>query len=538
MFLRIYFSRWLTLLLLLAAGGSVSSAWAQTSERCGLCFEIRQFEVQGNTILTEDRLDAILAPYKGTEKDFGSVQQALEALENAYAALGFNAIQVILPEQTLESGVVRFMVMESRLAMIKVEGNRHFSTENVQRSLVSLAAGTTPNFDAMVDNLRLINENPAKQISVVMRAGLREGEVDAVANVTDKPPIRYAVTFDNTGNAQTGPFRIGVAVQHANLFDRDHVLSFQAITSPFHARQVRIYGLGYQAPVYAWNGIFGAFLGYSNVNSGTIFTAAGDFNIAGSGVIVGMRYTQHLPKRGNWDHRLSFGMDWKAYQNNVTVVGSERTLVPDSTVSPASLTWQFSRRDSSSDLSGYFSLVLNLPNLFGGNDAHDSQIQQMGLRPGANSDFQIWRYGLDLQEALAGDWMLRAGLSGQHARQMLLTSEMFGIGGANSVRGFLEREHANDHGHRASLEVYGPEMGSRIVNNLKLRALGFYDIGWVKRIHPTPQEIYSTGISSAGIGLRASVGNDLSLRLDYAKVLDGSHTSRGMRLHGSVSYIF
>ena len=50
-------------------------------------------------------------------------RQALETLEKAYAAAGFNAIQVLLPEQTLESGVVHFTVVESRLASIRIEGN-------------------------------------------------------------------------------------------------------------------------------------------------------------------------------------------------------------------------------------------------------------------------------------------------------------------------------------------------------------------------------------------------------------------------------
>jgi hemolysin activation/secretion protein len=115
---------------------------------------------------------------------------------------------------------------------------------------------------------------------------------------------------------------------------------------------------------------------------------------------------------------------------------------------------------------------------------------------------------------------------------------MFGIGGADSVRGFLEREHANDKGHRGSLELYTPDIGRTWLDGLRLRALGFYDFGWVKRVHPTPSEIFSTGISSAGVGVRASLGSDTSLRLDYAKVIDSSQTSRGMRLQGALSYVF
>jgi hypothetical protein len=30
----------------------------------------------------------------------------------------------------------------------------------------------------------------------------------------------------------------------------------------------------------------------------------------------------------------------------------------------------------------------------------------------------------------------------------------------------------------------------------------------------------------------------MSLRLDYAQVIDSSQTSRGMRLHGALSYVF
>ncbi|MDK9703259.1 MAG: hypothetical protein OEL20_08965 [Sulfuritalea sp.] len=516
-------------------GAPVSASPSPPASGGGLTFDITHYVAHGNTLLSQAALDEVLAPYKGPGRDFGTVQQALEALEKAYAAMGFNAIQVLLPEQTLESGAVHFMVVESRLASVKVEGNRHFSSENYQRSLHSLVPGKTPNFDQLVDDLRLANENPGKQVSVVMRAGENEGEVDAVVRASDQSPMRYAVTFDNTGNEQTGPFRIGAAVQHANVFDRDHVVSFQAITSPLRARQVRIYGLGYQAPVYSMSGSFGMFLGYSNVNSGTVNTVGGNFNIAGSGIILGLRYTQLIPKRGDWEHKLSFGWDWRAYQSNVTVTGGTAKLVPDVTVQPLSLTWQSALKKPDSELSAYVSLVQNLP---GGNDANDTQFQKVGARPGANALYQIWRYGFNYQKALGGDWAARANLTGQHTRQSLVTGEMFGIGGADSVRGFLEREHSNDKGHRGSLELYSPDLGQRLSDGLKLRILGFYDFGWVKRVHPIAQEVYSTGIASTGFGVRAGVGKKTTLRLDYATVVDDSHTSRGMRLHGALSYVF
>ena len=522
-------------MLLTALPAAAQQAPAPEGAEGGLRFAIERYAVDGSTLISQTEIDRALEGFTGAGRDFGTVQTALEALEKLYAAKGYNAVQVILPEQTLDSGVVRFTVVESRLASVRVEGNHYFSSENYRRALVSLRPGTTPNFDEMVDNLRMVNDNPARQATVVMRAGAAEGEVDAVVRATDQPPVRYALTFDNTGNAQTGPFRIGAAVQHANLFDRDHVASFQAITSPLRARQVHIYGFGYQAPVYETNGSVGLFLGYSNVNSGQVNTAAGNFNIAGSGIVFGLRYTQLLPKHGDWEHKLAFGWDWRAYQSNVTIVGGTTKLVPDVTVHPLSLTWQISRRKADEDVSAYVTLVQNLP---GGNDGNDRQFQQIGGRPGANALYQIWRYGFNYQKALDGDWAIRLNLTGQHTQQSLISGEMFGIGGADSVRGFLEREHSSDKGHRGTVEAYTPEFGANWLDGLKVRALAFYDFGWVKRIHPGPSEIYSTGIASIGAGVRISLGKDASARLDYARVIDDSQTSRGMRLHGALSYVF
>ena len=231
-------------MLFLASASLVRAQSDPPPEGGGLRFDITHFVAHGNTLIPQATVDALLAPYTGPGRDFGTVQQALDVLEKAYAAAGFNAIQVLLPEQTLESGVVHFSVVESRLASIRVEGNRHFSSENYQRSLTSLRVGSTPNFDRLVDNLRLLNEHPSKQASVVMRAGANEGELDAVVRAVDQSPLRYALTFDNTGNASTGAYRVGAAVQYSNLFDSDHIVSFQAITSPSKPDKVGIYGLG------------------------------------------------------------------------------------------------------------------------------------------------------------------------------------------------------------------------------------------------------------------------------------------------------
>jgi len=113
-----------------------------------------------------------------------------------------------------------------------VEGNKFFDEANIRSSLPSVQPGHSPNIRDIADNLRVANENPAKQTTVLLRGGAEEGQVDAVVRVTDERPSKYSVTFDNTGTAQTGIYRVGVGFQYGNVWNRDHVLSMQYVTSP------------------------------------------------------------------------------------------------------------------------------------------------------------------------------------------------------------------------------------------------------------------------------------------------------------------
>jgi hemolysin activation/secretion protein len=62
----------------------------------------------------------------------------------------------------------------------------------------------------------------------------------------------------------------------------------------------------------------------------------------------------------------------------------------------------------------------------------------------------------------------------------------------------------------------------------------------VTRNEPLTSEPYRQSISSAGFGVRLSRGANLSVRLDYAVVIDkgGLQNSGDGRMHGTIAYIF
>jgi hemolysin activation/secretion protein len=552
---ELYATDGLRLMLAQATPADASAPSSTTAPVPEPRFNIDKFTVHGATLITAEGLQLLLAPYIGKGKDFGDVQRALEALEKSYTSKGYSAVQVILPEQQIDKGEVEFQVVEARIGKIVVEGNKYFDEANIRASLPRLLPGQPPNIFHISDNLRVANESPAKQTTVLLRSGAEEGQVDAVVRVADERPNKLSVTLDNTGTEQTGVFRLGVGYQNANMFNRDHVLNAQYVTAPndddktnrlglYPSKHVLIFGMQYRIPLYRQGDSLEFSGGYSNVNSGVV---ANLFTISGSGTILGARYNQNLPKLGDLEHKLSYGLDWRGYRNSVRqleVAGFG--LVPDVTVHPVTLTYAGVFRKSESDSNFFVSVSQNLP---GGNDggtgAFHGDISVVPVRPPSRADanprYFVTRWGFNHNRALPRDWQFRFGMSGQLTRDMLVAGEQFGIGGADSVRGFLEREIINDNGYRGTLELYSPDFGSIVpLTSARLRALAFYDWGGVRRMRPAVIEQNGQHVGSAGFGLRFSRNTNLSVRLDVATVLDSGGLQKigDVRVHASMAYIY
>ena len=345
-----------------------------------------------------------------------------------------------------------------------------------------------------------------------------------------------------------GPvFDGGTGFQSANLFNRDQVLTAQIIGSPTEFSKVLIAGFGYHIPLYRSGDSIDISGGYSNVSSGTV---QGLFNVAGKGSIGAVHYNFQLPRVGEVEQKLSLGYDYKAFINNITAVGTTDQLVPDITVHPMSLTYSGAVRFTSAESTFYLSAVQNLPGgNHGGTDDFDGPIGASGQRAPtptqgsrANSDprYVLYRYGFNVNKAFPSDWQMRVAVNGQWTRDALISGEQFGLGGMDNVRGFLERELSDDRGIRETVELYTPDFGSRFGSNWRTRALVFYDDGRAVRVNPLPSEIPKVSIGSAGIGLRAARGNNLTMRLDFAYVLDeGGQESKGhTKAQYSLVYVF
>jgi hemolysin activation/secretion protein len=117
-------------------------------------------------------------------------------------------------------------------------------------------------------------------------------------------------------------------------------------------------------------------------------------------------------------------------------------------------------------------------------------------------------YSLSRQQNLTTDHSLLLSLQGQHATQMLDSSEKFYIGGANSVRAYPASEQGGDRGH-----VLTAEWRWRLDASLLLTA--FADAGRVVTLPKTSES--SVNLSGLGLSLNWQGPAGISTRLTWAR---------------------
>lgn len=467
--------------------------------------QVSGFRVEGNTLLPAGRIDAALAPFTGP-RSAAELQAAAAAVQALYAQAGYGGVVAFVPPQPAADGIVRISVVEGRLARVAIEGQQQFSAGNVRAALPALVPGSTPRLQALDTQIGMSNENPAKQLQVLLQPGAAPGETDARIVVSEQPLQRWTATLDNRGNSRTGHLRAGLGWQHANLSDRDDVLTLNAQTAPDKPSAVKVLSGSYRLPLYARHTFVDAYAAWSDVDGGTTTTVVGPLSFSGRGRLAGVRATLLLPRWGEADQRLALGLDHRAYLNSCRIAG-----LPDGacgsagesvSVQPVSLEYSV---QAGGALAYGLAIGLHHNLQLGGGRAGSSRFE--AVREGAQPRFTALRSTLQLGGSPWEGWNLQLRAAGQFTNHAMVPGEQFGIGGAASVRGYREREVAGDRGLQAALELLGPELLAGGAD-ATVRALGFFDAGWVgnRRGLPCEEGRDECSLRAWGLGLRAALG--------------------------------
>jgi hemolysin activation/secretion protein len=435
-------------------------------------------------------------------------------------------VDIFAPPQDVSTGVVQLVVLVARLGQVRAEGNRWFPSDVLTRQ-IRLAPGQEIAGQSLLEDLNALNQNPFRQVDLVYARGAAPGQTDILLRTNDERPERVYGGYDDTGNAATGLGRWFAGFNLGDLWNDDHQFSYQ-YTGSTDLERLQAHSASYLAPL-PWRDTFEFFGDWakSSTSSGQLI------ELTGHTWQLGARYTVPLPILGNAiTQSVNAGINYKWDNNNLGFGGTQIFASPVNQVEGVA-GYTVQATDNAGSTSGAFTGVYSPGGLGGLNHVRNFAAQ----RPGAPTQYEYVDLSLTRLQRLPADFTASLALQGQWSAQRLLPSDQFGLGGANSVRGYDERIVNGDDGLSAQLELRSPE--SHILGAIpdRTQALVFVDAGrdWE---HDAIAGETDITLASAGPGLRVSLGKYGSLKVDYGWQLKRLIGTRSGRFHVSAMIMY
>jgi len=519
-------------------------------------FEIASYLVEGNAILEQAKIDSTLQPYKGSGRRLSDIESARSELEKAYHTAGYPTVVVMLPEQSIEAGVVKLQVLEGRLVHITVTGNEHYSWFNIREKLPSLQPGALIYEPTFVKELGTANGNPDLKIAPVLKQGMEPGTVDLELKVKDRLPVHGKIQADNRGPITTPQNRLIAEIQHTNLFGHDEILTVNTVQTPTDWGAVQNYGGSFVYPLKWPDHLLAVYASKSQSKSVlavaaiTVGGSGGDIAIAGNAIVAGFRYIFPIFSGGPNTHQLAVGVDYKRLEpTNATFPdGGTAQVLSQIQYTPASVAYT----GFYPDRFGLSKLALSAKGYVAGMIPDGSEEDFSGNRKDSTGTFAVLQGGIDRNQPLPWDFTLALHLDGQWGSQPLIPAEEYFAGGFDTVRGYKQYEAIGDNAFRGRAELTTPELFAIPVDRIwqrrrssdytiRVKLAAFYDYAqlWIQQ---APQGQTSKFVlNGVGGGIRVMFPKDIGqLILDQGFALrDTLNTKKGDSfVHFSVGLMF
>jgi hemolysin activation/secretion protein len=421
-------------------------------------------------------------------------------------------VTVNIPNQDITTGVIAMIVQESRLNEIVVVGNK-YTNSKILKNRISVKPHQKINEKKLRKDIDFLNLNPFRRVDLIYSEGENENSTDIELLTSDRFPLRVYAGSDNTGIKIIERNRWFVGFNWNEAFTIDSVLSYQ-YTSSYNLKNFQSHTGNYT--IYLpWENILTLYGGYSlvKVEHHIPTTMKND----GKASQASLLYTIPLPIFKNITHDLIFGFDFKRTNTNYLFTDLDNFLRNRTTnLTQFLISYNFNYEKNAYKtnlkLDVYSSFFEWLPDQSNAN--FDS------LRSLAKNEYIYTRLYFSNLFRFDNNMLFSFVFRAQLSNENLLPSEMLGIGGYDSVRGYYERDLNGDGGMIINAEFRSPSFS--ILKNLKykkardsLQLIAFFDYG-LAEIHETILSEHKTEyIFGFGPGIRYVIEPYFTTRLDW-----------------------
>jgi hemolysin activation/secretion protein len=475
---------------------------AQTADSNPQRFPIYEYQVKGNSVLTDLAIQRAVSGFTGEQKTIADVEAARLALEKTYHDAGFMTVLVTIPEQNVDAALVELQVIEANVDRLIIKGAEFTAPSVIRSRLTELTGDKPPNFNTMQDQLASLNRSNDLKVTPILKQGRLPGTVDVQLDVDDKSAVHGSFEANNKHGKDTTSSRISAGLRYDNLFQMGHSLGLTLQTAPERTDDQTVWVANYSMPLNVWGASLSGFLVNSKSKqlSGDLLT---------DGQTLGMRISRGLTGTDSYSHNLSAGLD---YKNQRATIANQNKGPPEYVplVVNYGATLLGKGRTTGLDLT----FTNGLRGMFTNKELNFNERGQ-----GASANFTTLKFGALHTETLSA-WTLVGKLNGMLSSGILLSPEQLSMGGADTVRGYLEGERAGDQGYHGGLELQMPVLklgaGQR---EWAVRGLVFVEGGRLYTLARTSSDATSHHLASVGLGMRVLTPMGMAIDADLARTL-------------------
>lgn len=423
---------------------------------------VQGFKVEGNTVISTEDIQAVLAPWLGKTVTLSELENAANQVATLYQAKG-RLVQVTLPPQKITDGIVTLKIIEAKLGAVKVESKEpvRFSDERVIGHVTSQqATGEIVSTSAIERAIYILNETPGVAVTTELEPGQSDGDVDIRVKLADTPWYRGKVEVNNYGNRATG-----IRQYNANLiFDNPGRFGDQMVFSVIKSEGSEYKQASYSLPLNldGWRlGASTSSLNYENVGvfAYPAFAGAGYGTAKTHSVNTSYALLRSITTNAN----LTFSNDFKSYENKLKQTEDYSSV--------------YTVRDH------VFGASANhYDSFFGGgvtNVSLNRTIGKLNIDATKSQNYGVWtpnnyaKWNLTVsrnQQVIPDDVVLNVTFSAQRANVNLDSSQKFYLGGPYGVRGYPGSQGGGSEGSLMTLELQ-KQLPMKVVGSV------FYDHG-------------------------------------------------------------
>jgi len=474
-----------------------------------LRFVLKDFSIEGATAFPTEKTQPIYAGLIGREVSVAEAFEAANALELLYRNAGYVTSRVIVPQQTVEGGRFRVVVVEGFVADIVYQDDIGPARAAVE-SLMNGLRNVRPVSIADIER-RLLLANDLHGLSV---SGTLEPSPDKLGGSvivvrSERKAVDAAVLLDSRISPYFGDAKVtGNFAWNAIGARADHF--WLTASSSLAVGGSADVSAGYDAQI-ADNGTSVSLAGsYSHSEPGRELEA-----LAVQSQVSSLLATVSMPLI-------------RSRTENLRVVAQFEARDVDTDMADTAFTrdrLRIVRAGLSCDLSDSWNGVTAVRAMVHqgiaglGASANGSELAS---RPDGRSDFTKFTFDLTRVQQLTERASLLGSFTSQYSGNPLLASEEISLGGASFGRAFDDGEIPADNGVAASLELRYVPAG--LPGNVQI--YGFVDGGRVWTADGDDVKP-NTWLASFGGGVRANLSRALFATLEVAKPIDPVASTQG-----------